>query len=155
MAGLKEKNPRITGRSMKAILEAIKERCADFDVPAEWFQNPEAFRALPYDRKTPMLAELYNPITPDILFQEAQRYFESEERYAGTEAESQIERGYNAFAWNVQSELQYYEEQLAEGATSNLGRLLALRDLSRRIAGEHSRLLEEHLRGDGGNKRDA
>ena len=58
------------------------------------------------------------------------------------------ERGYNAFSWNVQAELQYFEEQLSQGTTSDLGRLMALRDLSRRIAGEHSRLLEDHLRED-------
>ena len=76
MADLKEKNPKITGRSSRAILESIKERSADFDIPREWFSNPALYFEQPFETKTHMLVELFRPITPDILFQEAQRYFD-------------------------------------------------------------------------------
>ena len=51
MADLKQKNPRITGRSSRAIIEAIKERSADFDIPSEWFSNRGIFLEQPYEIK--------------------------------------------------------------------------------------------------------
>lgn len=131
MAGLKQKNPRITGRSAKAVIEAIKERSADFDIPKEWFSNRAVFLEQPYDTKIQMLTGLYRPITPDILFQEAQRYFDSEERFARTDAEAQIARGYNAMMWDVQAQVKYYEEQAALGEQSALARLQVLKNIMR------------------------
>ena len=90
MAELKQKNPKITGRSARAVVEAIKERSADFDIPKDWFSTRELFLDQPYETKIQMLTDLYNPITPDILFQEAQRYFDSEERFARNEAEGHV-----------------------------------------------------------------
>ncbi len=72
-----------------------------------------------------MLIELYKPITPDILFQEARRYFDSEERFASTEAEEHVTRGYNNLMWDVQAQIQYYQEQLAQGAQADFARLEA------------------------------
>jgi AAA+ superfamily predicted ATPase len=133
MAELKAKNPKITGRSARAVIEAIKERSADFDIPKEWFSNREPFLDKPYETKIQMLAELYRSITPDILFQEAQRYFDSEERFARTEAEGHVTRGYNAMMWDVQAQLKYYEEQAALGEQSALAKLEILKGLVRQI----------------------
>jgi hypothetical protein len=146
VAELKEQNPRITGRSMRAIVEAVKERSANFDLPREWFVRREAFLDIPYDEKVSRLEELYTPISPDMLFQEAQRYFESEERFARTEAEGHVTRGYNNFVWSVQAELKFLEEQLAAGKLSDLTKLTALRELNRRIASEKSAIVERVLR---------
>lgn len=131
VAELKEKNPKITGRSSKAIMEAIKERSADFDVPREWFENRSLYFNQPFETKTQMLIELYKPITPDILFQEARRYFDSEERFTSTEAEGHVTRGYNNLMWDVQAQIQYYQEQLAQGAQADFARLEALKALMR------------------------
>ncbi len=51
VAELKEKNPKITGRSSKAIMEAIKERSADFDVPCAWFRNRSLYFDQPFETK--------------------------------------------------------------------------------------------------------
>ncbi len=131
MAELKQRNPRITGRSSRAIIEAIKERSADFDIPQEWFSNRAIYFEQPYDRKVQMLTELYRPITPDILFQEAQRYFDSEERFAQTEAEGHVTRGYNNLMWDVQAQIQYYQEQAQLGEEAALGRLEVLKGVVR------------------------
>lgn len=131
VAELKEKNPKITGRSSKAIMEAIKERSADFDLPREWFENRALYFDQPFETKVQKLIELYEPITPDILFQEARRYFDSEERFAKTEAEGQVTRGYNNLMWDVQAQIQYYQEQLACGEQADFARLEALKALMR------------------------
>ncbi len=133
MAELKAKNPKITGRSTRAIIEAIKERSADFDIPPEWFENRAIFLDQTYDTKIRMLTELYQPITPDILFQEAQRYFDSEERFAHTEADAQITKGYNNLMWDVQAQIKYYEEQAARGEASALVRLQTLKGVVAQI----------------------
>jgi predicted DNA binding CopG/RHH family protein len=146
MAELKQKNPRITGRSAKAIIEAIKERAADFDIPAEWFTNRAEFLDLPYDAKVQKLAELYRPITPDILFQEAQRYFDSEERFARTEAEGHVMRGYNNLLWDVQAQIKYYEEQATQGQQSAVVKLEALKGMVRQIMAKNAETIKSVLK---------
>lgn len=134
MAELKERNPKITGRSTRAIIEAIKERSADFDIPPEWFEDRALFLDQPYETKIQLLTDLYKPITPDILFQEAQRYFDSEERFANTEADAQVTKGYNNLTWDTQAQIKYYEEQAAQGQAAALVKLH-----------QAKRLLAEHL----------
>lgn len=145
VAQLKEKNPKITGRSSRAIMEAIKERSADFDLPREWFENRSLYFEQPFETKTRMLIELYKPVTPDILFQEAQRYFDSEERFAQTEAEGHVTRGYNTLMWDVQAQIQYYQEQLAQGEQSDFARLEALKSLMRDMLRQKEELIKKAL----------
>lgn len=133
MSELKQKNPKITGRSSRAIIEAIKERSADFDIPQEWFNNRTLYFEQPYEQKVQMLTELYHPITPDVLFQEAQRYFDSEERFAKTESEGHVTRGYNNLMWDVQAQLQYYQEQIERGETADLAKLEVLKGTVRKM----------------------
>jgi len=131
MEGLKAKNQKITGRSAKAINESIKARCANFDIPNDWFADRRQFLDLPFEKKVQAIGKLYVPITPDILFQEAQRYFDSEERYANNEAVEQIGRSYDNKVWNIQSEIRLLEEQVKQakegGKVPDLARLEALR----------------------------
>jgi len=129
MSKLKEKNPKITGRSTRAIIEAIKERSADFDIPPQWFEDRAIFLEQPYDTKIQMLIQLYKPITPDILFQEGQRYFDSEERFGHTEADAQITKGYNNLMWDVQAQIKYYEEQAAQGEGAAVAKLQQVKRL--------------------------
>ena len=142
---LKEKNPKITGRSSKAIMEAIKERSADFDLPREWFENRALYFDQPFETKVQKLIELYEPITPDILFQEAQRYFDSEERFAKTEAEGHVTRGYNNLMWDVQAQIQYYQEQLAQGVQADFARLEALKALMRDMLRQKEEMVKNAL----------
>ncbi|MBS3143013.1 ATP-binding protein [Candidatus Woesearchaeota archaeon] len=75
------KIPTISGRSVTAIKDNILARAADFDVPREWLESPDAFISQPWETKIELITPLYKKITPDILFQEAQRYADSEKRY--------------------------------------------------------------------------
>ena len=142
---LKEKNPKITGRSSRAIMEAIKERSADFDLPREWFENRALYFDQPFETKVQKLIELYEPVTPDILFQEAQRYFDSEERFAKTEAEGHVTRGYNNLMWDVQAQIQYYQEQLEQGEQANFARLEALKSLMRDMLRQKEETIKKAL----------
>lgn len=145
VAELKAKNPKITGRSSRAIIEAIKERSADFDLPPEWFANRDIFFDQPYEKKISMLTELYQPITPDILFQEAQRYFDSEARFANTEAEGHVMRGYNNLMWDVQAQIRYYQEQVASGERAEIGKLDMLKTMARQLAQQHEATIRKAL----------
>jgi len=145
VAELKAKNPKITGRSSRAIIEAIKERSADFDLPQEWFANRAIFFDQPYEKKISLLTELYQPITPDILFQEAQRYFDSEARFANTEAEGHVTRGYNNLMWDVQAQIRYYQEQVANGERADIGKLDMLKAMARQLAQQHEATIRKAL----------
>ncbi|MFH1173748.1 MAG: AAA family ATPase [archaeon] len=126
MADLKAKNPSITGRSMKAITEAIKERAADFDVPEEWLKDRKAYFDKPYAEKLAMVGKLYVPITPDMLWQEAQRYADSEERYTANDKAEAVEAEEKALAHQVEGRLRYFEGQVEKGADSEYLKLQSL-----------------------------
>ncbi|MDH5327828.1 MAG: ATP-binding protein [Gammaproteobacteria bacterium] len=111
MFELKQQNELITGRSTKAIMDAILERSARFDIPEDWFTDKNVYFNKSYDHKVAMLRDLYQPITPDVLFQEAQRYFDSEQRYAQTEAVEEIVRRKNSLKWDTQAQLEYYRSE--------------------------------------------
>jgi len=128
MHSLKAQNELITGRSTKAIMDAVMERSADFDIPEEWFTNPGLYLEKPYAQKLGLLKALYRPITPDVLFQEAQRYFDSEQRYAQTEADEEITRAYNRRLWELQSQIRFYRQQLQAGEQGDQVQLQKLLD---------------------------
>ena len=85
-----EAEPRFTGRAVKNITDAIKTRAMDFEMPDEWFTSPEPFLHQPYAVKLEMIAALRQPITPQMVVQEINRYADSEWRYAETADESAI-----------------------------------------------------------------
>jgi len=142
MVELKKQNPLITGRSANAILEAVRDRSADFEIPGEWFEKRELFVDQPYERKLSMLKGLYRTITLDDLLEEAQRHAESEQRYSTKEADDQVTKGYNARVWDLQAEIKFHEEMLRrEGngdRTATLSHLQSLRQqlLDRTKAGD-------------------
>jgi hypothetical protein len=78
---IKEAEPRFTGRAIKNITDAIKMRAMDFDLPEDWFAEPDAFLRKPYDVKKSMIEELRGPFTIDMVMQEINRYADSEFRY--------------------------------------------------------------------------
>lgn len=82
LKAIQQADERFTGRAIKNITDAVKVRAMDFELPDEWFETPEAFMHLPYDRKMDMITELRTPITPEMLIQEINRYADSEFRYA-------------------------------------------------------------------------
>lgn len=145
LAGLKEKNPKITGRSTKAIVESIKERSADFDIPQDWFSNKSIFFEKPYEEKIKVLSELYKPITPDILFQEAKRYFDSESRFVDTENEGHINKGYNNLSWDIQSQIRYYENQISMAENADMLKLHNLKNIFQEKISENEKTVRNIL----------
>ncbi len=111
MVSLKQENPGITGRAVRSIMDSVKEQCADFNVPAEWFDEPEIFLTQPYEMKVNLLAGLYKKITPDLLFYEAKRYFDSEQRYMTSEAGSEIDKKFQAMKTDLKAQILFYEDQ--------------------------------------------
>ncbi len=87
---IQKHDPRFTGRAIKNITDAVKVRAMDFDLPDEWMERPELFLHKDYDTKLAMIRELRNPITPQMVLQEINRYADSEFRYAGKADEAAI-----------------------------------------------------------------
>jgi hypothetical protein len=87
---IKEIEPRFTGRAIKNITDSVKYRAMDFDLPDEWFEEPEAFMRQSYDVKLRMISELRRPITVDMLLQEINRYAGSEIRYSDKSDETAV-----------------------------------------------------------------
>ncbi len=78
---IKQAEPRLTGRAIKNITDAVKMRAMDFELPDSWFEDPETFLHRSYDEKSNMIAELRMPITLEMIMQEINRYADSEFRY--------------------------------------------------------------------------
>ena len=102
-----EAEPRFTGRAVKNITDAIKTRAMDFDMPDEWFDTPEPFLRQPYDRKLDMITALRQPITPQMVVQEINRYADSEWRYAETADERAIEETVRGMARMAEARRRY------------------------------------------------
>ncbi len=78
---IKQAEPRLTGRAVKNITDAVKMRAMNFELPDEWFEKPETFLHRSYDEKRDMIAQLQMPVTMDMIMQEINRYADSEFRY--------------------------------------------------------------------------
>lgn len=91
LKNIQEAEPRFTGRAIKNITDAAKVRSMDFDMPDEWFENPELFLFKDYDTKKQMIEEFIDPITPTMLLQEINRYADSEFRYANKSFDAAVE----------------------------------------------------------------
>lgn len=126
MAEVRLENDRITGRSAKAIFDAVKDRAADFDVPPSWFESRAEFLDQPYERKVSLVHSLYQPITPQLLFEEAMRYVDSERRYAETEADEDVAHRYASIVRGMRAQVRALTEVLGDQESVDLPRLLAL-----------------------------
>ena len=89
---IQQVEPRLTGRAIKNITDAVKARAMDFDLPDTWFENRETFFAKDYETKKAMIAELRQPFTVRMMMQEIHRYADSEFRYTGVADTRAVER---------------------------------------------------------------
>jgi len=87
-AELKREYPGFSGRTLENALQTLRVQSADFDVPEEWFESPEAFRAQPFERRVELLRDLFQAITGDMIARELYHHFEIERRYADQQADS-------------------------------------------------------------------
>ena len=79
---IQEADPRFTGRAIRNITDAVKVRAMDFEIPDDWMEAPDLFLKKPYEQKLAMLKDMAQPITPEMVVQEINRYADSEFRYA-------------------------------------------------------------------------
>ena len=86
----KDQNERFTGRAIHSVSEAIKKRINDYEIPEDWYSKPEVFLAKDYETKANMLRSLCQPVTPEVIAWEIERYAESELRYANDKFESDV-----------------------------------------------------------------
>lgn len=91
LKAIQEADERFTGRAIKNITDAVKVRAMDFELPDEWMENPDLFLFKDYDTKKAMIEDLRQPITPEMVIQEINRYADSEFRYADKSDEVAIE----------------------------------------------------------------
>ncbi|MBI1619855.1 AAA family ATPase [Aquamicrobium zhengzhouense] len=89
---IKEAEPRLTGRAIKNVTDAIKMRAMDIELPDEWFETREAFMGKSYDEKIAMISDLRRPFTMDMVMQEINRYADSEFRYADKSDDAGVEK---------------------------------------------------------------
>lgn len=91
-AEFKRKDPRFTGRPIESVTQKLLAESADFDVPEEWFAQPELFLQKSYDEKVALVRVLYRPITGEMIAAELEEYFSSEQRYADDARVQRAER---------------------------------------------------------------
>jgi hypothetical protein len=91
-AEFKRKDPRFTGRPIESVTQKLMADSADFEIPEEWFANPALFLQKSYDQKVALAKSLYRPITGEMIAEELERYFNSEQRYADDARAQKAER---------------------------------------------------------------
>lgn len=92
MHRIQQFEPRFTGRAIKNIMDAVKTRLMDFDLPDAYMADPEVFMWQPIERRTEMVRELMGKITPEMVLQEINRYADSEARYGGKSDKAEVSR---------------------------------------------------------------
>ncbi|MCG8593914.1 MAG: AAA family ATPase [Kiloniellales bacterium] len=90
LKAIQEVDERFTGRAVKNITDAVKVRAMDVELPDEWMADPALFLRQDYDTKLKMIGELMNPITPEMVLQEINRYADAEFRYANVSDEAAV-----------------------------------------------------------------
>ncbi len=80
-AELRKKDPRFTGRSVRNAIQVAKAKAADFDIPEEWFADPDKFRAKEWNERVAMVKALYKELTTDKIMMALEQQFETEQRY--------------------------------------------------------------------------
>ncbi len=100
---LQEHDARFTGRAIKNIVDAVRSRMMDFDLPAEWLEQRSHFFARPYPTRVSMISELRGEITPQMVIQEINRYAESEARYSEAASRRELEERTRQYALDARA----------------------------------------------------
>ncbi|VVB78986.1 Proteasome-activating nucleotidase [uncultured archaeon] len=86
----KQKNPRFTGRPIDAVSDAVKKRINDYEIPEDWYTNPDVFFNKEYSDRVKMLEGLCVKITGEIIAEELERAYETQQKYASDKFESDV-----------------------------------------------------------------
>lgn len=89
--------PFFSSRDIRNIQSAVSLRLTDFDLPADWFENPEIYFKKDYDTKYSMLQELMKGNMKglnfsDIRRQEVVRYLDNVATIADTDFKRKVDR---------------------------------------------------------------
>ena len=95
---LNRKDPKFTGRSVKNGVKVAIARAADFEVPKEWFENPNLFRIKNWEEKIELVRDLYDILTADKIMIALEYQFESEQRYQREAFQKRVEDVAESFA---------------------------------------------------------
>jgi hypothetical protein len=90
-----ERFPGFSSRDVRNIHSAVDQRIMDFDLPEAWFEHPETFSRLPYERQHEMVLDLRNQNLrglsfAEVLRQEVVRYLDSYVRIANTAFDREV-----------------------------------------------------------------
>lgn len=93
---VEERYPAFSSRDERNIHSAVDLRIMDFNLPKEWFENPEHFHRQPYDRQKDMVLELRNSNMKglkfgDIYRQEWVRYLDNYAAIADAQFDREVE----------------------------------------------------------------
>ena len=109
LKAIQKADPRFTGRAVKNIIDAVKVRAMDFELPDEWMEDTTLFLDKDYDTKKSMIADLATDITVDMVIQEINRYADSEFRYADKSDEFAIENAVRDMGRMEEAKRRYLE----------------------------------------------
>lgn len=111
LKAIQQADERFTGRAIKNITDAVKVRSMDFELPDEWMEQPDLFLRKDYDTKKAMIEELRQPITPQMVIQEINRYADSEFRYADKSDEVAIDNAVREMGRMEEAKRRYLEQK--------------------------------------------
>jgi hypothetical protein len=79
---IRRDDPFFTARSVKNALDVVIAKASDFEIPDNWFSDPSAFRARPWDERVKMIRGLYTAkIDANMIMAALEEQRESEKRY--------------------------------------------------------------------------
>jgi len=89
---MKDKNPRFTGRPLDSVADAVKKRINDYDIPEDWFTNPDLFFFKSYEDRVDLLEKKCHKVDGDVIMEEIERYARTEETYTNKKFEDDVGR---------------------------------------------------------------
>ena len=106
--------PFFTSRDIRNIQRAVDSRILDFDLPDEWFENPETFAKKDYTTKKAMILDIMQSSLgklsfADIRLRETLIYLDNMARIADTEKERKISELVNEYTLRQEAEKRFRE----------------------------------------------
>lgn len=91
-----ERFPAFSSRDVRNVQSAVDQRIMDFDMPEAWFETPETFCTLDYDRQREMVIDLRTENMGGLSFaqiyrQEVVRYLDNYARIADAQFDREVE----------------------------------------------------------------
>ncbi len=110
--GIQGQFPFFSSRDVRNIQSAISLRLTDFDLPSDWFENPELYFQKEYDTKYAMLQELMKENMKGLSFsdvrrQEVVRYLDNMAIIADTDFKRKVDQRVNQMNIHLEAEKEF------------------------------------------------